>query len=53
MGVIRKSTKPAGIVNESGQPKIVVELDGFTVSLTPPPKAAEKRAGDPDTDDKA
>ena len=48
MGVIRKSTKPAGIVNESGQPKIVVELDGFTVSLTPPPKAADKD----DKDDK-
>jgi hypothetical protein len=36
MAVQRKSTKPVGITNESGQPEIVLEIDGLTISMTPP-----------------
>ena len=35
------STRPAGITNASGQPEIVLEIDGLTISMTPPgPSAA-------------
>jgi hypothetical protein len=36
MAVQRKTTKPVGITNESGQPEIVLEIDGLTISMTPP-----------------
>ena len=36
MAVQRKSTKPVGITNSSGQPEIVLEIDGLTISMTPP-----------------
>lgn len=36
MAVQRKSTKPVGITNASGQPEIVLEIDGLTISMTPP-----------------
>lgn len=40
MAVQRKSTKPVGITNESGQPEIVLEIAGLTLSMTPPAAGA-------------
>ena len=40
MAIQRKSSQPAGITNESGQPEIVLEIDGLTLSMTPPTKKA-------------
>jgi hypothetical protein len=37
MAIARKSTKPTGITNESGEPEIVVTVGDLTLSLTPPP----------------
>jgi hypothetical protein len=52
MGIQRRTTAPAGIVNESGQPEIVLEIEGLTLAATPPPKVeppvAPKQDGDPD-----
>jgi hypothetical protein len=31
-----RAEDPAGIVNASGQPEIVLEINGLTVSMTPP-----------------
>jgi hypothetical protein len=42
MAIQKKSTKPVGITNESGQPEIVLEIDGLTLSMTPPAKAEPK-----------
>jgi hypothetical protein len=36
MAVQRKIARPVGITNESGQPEIVLEIDGLTISMTPP-----------------
>ena len=36
MSIQRKSSKPAGITNESEQPEIVLEIEGLTLSMTPP-----------------
>ncbi|HEY0518913.1 MAG TPA: hypothetical protein VGC84_05415 [Ilumatobacteraceae bacterium] len=44
MAIQRKSTEPAGIVNASGQPEIVLEIDGLTLSMTPPAKPAAPSA---------
>lgn len=40
MAVQRNSAQPAGITNASGQPEIVLELDGLVLSMTPPGPAA-------------
>jgi hypothetical protein len=40
MPIARKSTKPAGITNESGQPEILLEVNGLKLSLTPPASVA-------------
>jgi hypothetical protein len=53
MSISRKISEPAGIVNASGQPEIVIELDGLVLSMKPPaaePTAAADDAGD-DNDD--
>lgn len=36
MSISRKISDPAGIVNASGQPEIVIELDGLVLSMKPP-----------------
>jgi hypothetical protein len=36
MAIARKSVKPVGITNESGQPEIVLEINGLTLSMNPP-----------------
>lgn len=46
MAIQRKSTQPAGITNESGQPEIVLEINGLTLSMTPPSKDAPKETDD-------
>ena len=57
MPISRKSTKPTGITNESGEPEIVVTVGDLTLSLAPPPaprrdpQPAEQ--GDDDSDTKA
>jgi hypothetical protein len=41
MAIQRKATSPVGITNSSGQPEIVLEIDGLTISMTPPGSAPE------------
>lgn len=48
MAIQRKSAQPAGITNETGQPEIVLEIDGLTLSMTPPAKDPPKEPVDPD-----
>lgn len=49
MSISRKTQTPVGIVNASGQPEIVIELDGLVLSMKPP--AADAPADDADEDD--
>ena len=51
MAIQRKSAQPAGITNESGQPEIVLEIHGLTLSMTPPATDATKEPDDVNTDD--
>ena len=48
MAIQKKSTKPVGITNESGQPEIVLEIDGLTLSMTPPGQATQAEPKDDD-----
>ena len=41
MPISRKSTKPVGITNSSGQPEIVLEIDGLTLSMAPPSRGID------------
>jgi hypothetical protein len=50
MAIQRKSAQPAGITNESGQPEIVLEINGLTLSMTPPATDATKEPDDDNTD---
>ena len=50
MAIQRNSTKPASITNESGQPEIVLEIDGLTLSMTPPAQATPAESKDDDED---
>ena len=36
MAIQRNATRPVGITNASGQPEIVLEIEGLTLSMTPP-----------------
>lgn len=38
MSIRSRAAKPVTITNESGQPEIVLEIDGLTLSMTPPAK---------------
>ena len=51
MAIQRKSAQPAGITNESGQPEIVLEIEGLTLSMTPPAKNPTKEPDDSSADD--
>ena len=52
MAIQRKSVQPAGITNESGQPEIVLEINGLTLSMTPPAKEpADDETNNTDTAD--
>ena len=51
MSISRKISEPAGIVNASGQPEIVIELDGLVLSMKPPAaEPTDAAAVDPDVD---
>ena len=50
MAIQRKSAQPAGITNESGQPEIVLEINGLTLSMTPPGNDATTEPDDDNTD---
>lgn len=52
MAIQRKSAQPAGITNEAGQPEIVLEIDGLTLSMTPPAKEPTKEPDDSSPDDR-
>ena len=43
----RKSSKPAGISDASGQPYIVIEIAGLTISAAPPAKHRDPSGNDP------
>jgi len=51
MAIQRKSAQPAGITNESGQPEIVLEINGLTLSMTPPAKDATEEPDDDNNTD--
>ncbi|MEP7201002.1 MAG: hypothetical protein ABI894_00220 [Ilumatobacteraceae bacterium] len=51
MAIQRKSDRPVGITNESGQPEIVLELDGLTLSMKPPSKPTDATSTDADEED--
>jgi hypothetical protein len=36
MAIQRKIAEPVGITNASGQPEIVLEIDGLVISMAPP-----------------
>ena len=50
MAISRKSTEPTGVTNSSGQPELIIEIDGLTLSMTPPP-ATSSLPQDDDADD--
>lgn len=39
MAIQRKIAEPVGITNASGQPEIVLEIDGLVISMAPPSSA--------------
>jgi hypothetical protein len=45
MGIQRKSAEPAGITNASGEPEIVLEIDGLVISMAPPAQPAPESTG--------
>jgi hypothetical protein len=53
MAIQKKSTKPAGITNESGEPEIVLAIGDKVFSMHPPKAAAAREAEESDGDDKA
>ena len=48
MALERKSSKPAGITDASGQPHIVIEIAGLTISAAPPAKDRDPSGKDPE-----
>ena len=36
MAIRSRAAKPVSITNTSGQPEIVLEINGMTISMTPP-----------------
>jgi len=48
MPISRKSTKPVGITNASGQPEIVLEIDGLTISMAPPSRGIDGASAEVD-----
>jgi hypothetical protein len=50
MGIQRRVAEPVSITNTSGQPEIVLEIDGLTISMAPPAKPEPRPAVEPDED---
>ncbi len=46
MGILRKVAEPVSITNTSGQPEIVLEIDGLIISMTPPGATPSADAAD-------
>ena len=44
MGIQRKIPEPVSITNTSGQPEIVLEIDGLVISMMPPGPTAPAAA---------
>jgi hypothetical protein len=44
MGIQRNSPQSVGITNASGQPEIVLEIEGLTLSMTPPTREVVEAA---------
>jgi len=38
VGIQRRTSEPVGITNASGEPEIVLEIEGLTLSMAPPAK---------------
>jgi len=38
MAISKKSDQPAGITNASGEPELVLDIEGLTLSFAPPAK---------------
>ena len=49
MAIQRKIADPVGITNASGQPEIVLEIDGLVISMAPP--AAPASSDEPESAD--
>ena len=55
MPISRRSAKPAGITNQSGEPELELEINGLKLTMAPPAAAAPKpkpaeQLSDPDDD---
>lgn len=50
MAIRSRSVKPVSITNERGEPEIVLEIEGLTLSMAPPPKPGEEPAAPPADD---
>lgn len=48
MGLVRKSTKPVSITNESGQPHLDLEIDGLRITMAPPARRDPATPAAPD-----
>jgi hypothetical protein len=51
MGILRNATSPVGITNSSGEPEIVLEIDGLTISMAPPGQGVASTPKDSDDRD--
>jgi len=47
MPVSRRSEKPAGITNQSGEPELELEINGLKLSMAPPKAKAEQKEPKP------
>ncbi|MEO6124062.1 MAG: hypothetical protein ABIR32_10160 [Ilumatobacteraceae bacterium] len=48
MGITSRATEPLGVTNLSGQPEIVLEIEGLTLSMAPPKRIADEADEDED-----
>ena len=48
MAIQKKSTKPAGITNEQGEPEIVLAIGDKVISMTPPKPREHPEADEDD-----
>jgi hypothetical protein len=46
MSITRKNQAPVGITNTTGEPEIVLEIDGLVLSMKPPAAAAASKDDD-------
>jgi hypothetical protein len=49
VSISRKNQAPVGITNASGQPEIVLELDGLVLSMKPPSTADDADESEAET----